>query len=102
LHFEDEWNLILDGKRIRSFDIVEFAKGNGPYAEWAQTERQESIQSLLAAIERWAGVLVAFGIELDDQPDRRQVDRAHTLCGLACIATVAGWAKACGYTDEPD
>jgi hypothetical protein len=101
-HFENEWNLILDGKRLRSFDILEFVNGKGAYAEWEQTERQEFIQSLLAVVKRWAGVLVAFGIELDDQPDRRQIDRAHTLCGLACIATVSDWANACGYTQKID
>lgn len=101
-HFESEWNLILDGKRLRSFDIVEFVRGTGPYAEWAQTERQEFIYSLLATIKRWAGMLAAWGIELDEQPDRRQIDRAHTLCGLACIANVSQWAKSCGYTEKID
>ena len=80
--------------------MVQFANRKDPYAMWAETEREEFIQSLLSTIKRWAGVLIAWGIEIDDWPNEGQVAKAYTLCALACIATVSEWAKVCGYTEK--
>jgi hypothetical protein len=97
---EADWKLLLDQKGLGCFDMTEFAGMTGPYAAWAATEREEFIQSLLSTIKRWAGVLVAWGIELDDWQNGRQIVKAYTLCALACIATVSEWAKACGYAEK--
>jgi hypothetical protein len=80
--------------------MFQFANRKDPYATWAETEREEFIQSLLSTIKRWAGVLIAWGIEIDDWPNEGQIAKAYTLCALACIATVSEWAKVCGYTEK--
>src|ERR1035438_5247403 len=83
LSFEKDWNLLLDGKGLRSFDMAQFENRKDPYATWAETEREEFIQSLLSTIKRWAGVLIAWGIEIDDWPNEGQIAKAYTLCALA-------------------
>jgi hypothetical protein len=100
LSFQQEWKLLLGGKGLRCFDMAQFAKLEEPYASWTEMEREEFIQSLLAAIKRWAGVLIAWAIEIDDWQNKAQIVKAHTLCGLACIATVSDWAKECGYEEK--
>lgn len=100
LSFEKVWSLLIGGKGIRSFDMAAFANLEEPYAAWSAAEREEFIQSLLSTIKRWAGVLVAWGIEIEDWQNKRQIVKAHTLCALACIATVSDWAKACGYEEK--
>lgn len=97
---EKEWSLILASKGLKSFDMLEFAKRKGPFDAWTETERNEFIHSLLSVIRRWAGVLVAWGIEIDDWQNNSQVVKARTFCALACIATVSVWAKACGYAER--
>jgi hypothetical protein len=77
--------------------MAQFANLEGPYATWARTEREEFIQSLLATIKRWAGVRIAWAIEIDDWRNRSQLLKAFTLCSLACISSVSAWAKTCGY-----
>jgi hypothetical protein len=63
--------------------MFQFANRKDPYATWAETEREEFIQSLLSTIKRWAGVLIAWGIEIDDWPNEGQIAKAYTLCALA-------------------
>jgi hypothetical protein len=100
LSFEREWKALLDQKGLRSFEMAQFANLEEPYGTWTEAEREGFIQSLLATIKRWAGVLVAWAIEVDDWRNNRQIVKAHTLCALACIATVSDWAKECGYEEK--
>ena len=97
---EEDWKVVLNRKGLASFDMAQFANLKGPYAAWGETEREEFIQSLLSIIKRRAGVLIAWGIEIDDWLNKRQLVKAHTLCALACIATVSTWAKGCGYEEK--
>ena len=97
---EKDWKLLLDRKGLAYFDMAQFASLKGPYAAWAEKEREEFIQSLLLIIKRRAGVLITWGIEVDDWLNDRQLVKAYTLCALACIATVSDWAKLCGYDEK--